>query len=177
MKILVERKLVEPEPEYFRRFTYKSTLPELKGSSFHFPCNSDGKIDQEKLHPNAQKNLKECLKGKTTVKIGQKIESVQDPNTGEYGYLLVPDSGTEIEIEILDHGLGEFIPKPYWDPAIGECPCGEEVELYGFTNTCDSCHRDFNMSGQELAPREQWGSCTGEQLSDILGPSRDDDDF
>jgi len=53
------------------------------------------------------------------------------------------------------------------EPAIGRCSCGKEVELAGFTNTCD-CGADYNSSGQLLAPREQWGEETGESLSDIL---------
>lgn len=53
--------------------------------------------------------------------------------------------------------------------AIGECNgCSAPVELHGFTNTCDGCGRDYNMSGQELAPRSQWGEETGESLGDIL---------
>lgn len=52
-------------------------------------------------------------------------------------------------------------------PAAIRCRCGSEVELHGFTNTC-VCGADFNMSGQELAPREQWGDETGESLADIL---------
>ncbi len=54
------------------------------------------------------------------------------------------------------------------EPAIGECDCcGEEVELRGFTNTC-SCGADYNMSGDQLADRSQWGECEGDSLSDIL---------
>lgn len=53
-------------------------------------------------------------------------------------------------------------------PAVGECECGAHVELRGFTNTCHECDRDYNMSGQSLAPREQWGEETGESLADIL---------
>ncbi|AWP23470.1 hypothetical protein C4901_09110 [Acidiferrobacter sp. SPIII_3] len=52
-------------------------------------------------------------------------------------------------------------------PAEGRCTCGRLVVLEGFTNTCD-CGRDYDSSGQELAPREQWGEETGESLSDIL---------
>lgn len=54
------------------------------------------------------------------------------------------------------------------EPAEGECNrCKRTVVLHGFTNTCE-CGVDYNMSGQELAPREQWGEETGESLSDIL---------
>ena len=56
----------------------------------------------------------------------------------------------------------------YGSPAIGRCECGAEVELGGFTNTCERCHADYNSSGQRLAPREDWGDETGESLPDIL---------
>jgi hypothetical protein len=55
----------------------------------------------------------------------------------------------------------------YVEPRIGLCDCGQEVILDHFTNTCE-CGRDYNSSGQELAPRSQWGEDTQEHLSDIL---------
>lgn len=58
-------------------------------------------------------------------------------------------------------------------PAVGECnQCGKDVELHGFTNTCE-CGVDYNMSGQELAPRSQWGEETGEHIFDILSADTD----
>jgi hypothetical protein len=50
----------------------------------------------------------------------------------------------------------------------GTCSCGEDVHFNHFTNTCDNCETDYNSSGQELAPRSQWGEETGESLSDIF---------
>jgi hypothetical protein len=51
---------------------------------------------------------------------------------------------------------------------IGKCTCGRLVPFNHCTNTCD-CGRDYNSSGQELAPRSQWGEETGEsQLPDTL---------
>lgn len=70
------------------------------------------------------------------------------------------------EHRVIDRGIIEHQSSCH-HPAIGECPCGDEVILSNFTNSCD-CGRDYNMSGQELAPREQWGSETGESLADIL---------
>jgi hypothetical protein len=56
----------------------------------------------------------------------------------------------------------------YTEPAVGRCVrCKREVILCGFTNTCN-CGADYNMSGQLLADRSQWGEETGEHLSDIL---------
>ena len=49
---------------------------------------------------------------------------------------------------------------------VGECECGEEIYLTRFTNTCYECGADYNMSGQRLAPREQWGEETGEHWTD-----------
>jgi hypothetical protein len=49
--------------------------------------------------------------------------------------------------------------------AIIKCNCGQEVYLHGFTNTCE-CGADYNMGGQRLAPRDQWGEETGEHYSD-----------
>ena len=47
------------------------------------------------------------------------------------------------------------------------CDCGETVTCSGFTNTC-TCGADYNMSGQLLAPRAQWGEETGETADEIL---------
>lgn len=70
------------------------------------------------------------------------------------------------EFNVVDRGV--VVERwSYREPAVGLCCCGREVELCGFTNTCD-CGRDYNSAGQELAPREQWGEETGESLSDIL---------
>ena len=55
----------------------------------------------------------------------------------------------------------------YRQPAVLLCDCGMEVELNGFTCGCP-CGRDYNQSGQLLAPRGQWGEDTGETLGEIL---------
>lgn len=68
--------------------------------------------------------------------------------------------------KVKDNGLKTFTSTRRIS-AIGRCTCGEEVSLSGFTNTCE-CGRDYNLSGQKLAPRSQWGEETGESLSDIL---------
>lgn len=63
-------------------------------------------------------------------------------------------------------GIRRYINR-YTEPAVGICNnCGSEVELSCFTNTCEKCDTDYNMSGQELAPREQWGEETGEHWSE-----------
>ena len=55
-----------------------------------------------------------------------------------------------------------------------ECDCGETVTCYGFTNTCE-CGLDYNMSGQRLASRSQWGEDTGEHPSDVARITGDED--
>lgn len=44
---------------------------------------------------------------------------------------------------------------------IVKCGCGQNVECYAFTNSCE-CGREYNWAGQALAPRSQWGEETGE---------------
>jgi hypothetical protein len=68
------------------------------------------------------------------------------------------------EYSVVDKGIRrEF--HCYTEPAEGKCDCGSIVHLANFTNTCD-CGRDYNMSGQALAPRSQWGEETGEYWSE-----------
>jgi len=71
------------------------------------------------------------------------------------------------EFDVVFEGIKTY-EWTYVQPAIGECFCGEEVVLQDFTNTCESCGRDYNSAGQELAPREQWGETEGDYLCDIL---------
>lgn len=71
------------------------------------------------------------------------------------------------KFDVIDHGL-QRNEHCYTVPAEGECQCGRTVILDHFTNTCSSCGADYNMSGQRLAPRAQWGEETGESLGDIL---------
>lgn len=73
-------------------------------------------------------------------------------------------------VETVDYtrGDGKLVKRN-----VIRCNCGSEVLCGEFTNTCSNCGRDYNMSGQLLAPREQWGEDTGESLSDILIGSDD----
>lgn len=72
---------------------------------------------------------------------------------------------TDGTFDVIDEGVcvTEFTAR---ERAVGECDfCKSEVYLGAFTNTCD-CGADYNMSGQLLAPREQWGEETGEHWSE-----------
>lgn len=45
----------------------------------------------------------------------------------------------------------------YFQAAVGRCVCERLVTLEdSFLNTCEGCQRDYNGSGQLLAPRSQW---------------------
>lgn len=69
--------------------------------------------------------------------------------------------------DVVDKGVEQW-RHVYTEPAVGRCVCGADVVLDAFTNTCDECQRDYNSSGQELAPREQWGEETGEDWFDCI---------
>jgi len=68
--------------------------------------------------------------------------------------------------DVIDDGVQSYSNR-WLSYAVLQCDCGEKLELSGFTNTCD-CGADYNMSGQLLASRAQWGEETGESLSEIL---------
>jgi len=55
------------------------------------------------------------------------------------------------------------------------CKCGEEVLCAQFTNTCDCCGADYNMSGQGLGPRQFWGEETGECPADVARITGEED--
>jgi hypothetical protein len=146
IKIISHRKLVEVVT-YHRYFEHEN----IPGAGFSFDCDEHGNLDEEKYakeKPVAYGSYKQCLTGIVNI--------------------------TDGPSKVKDRGVQKY-EHHYWESAIGECVCGEEVYLSGFTNTCDKCERDYNGSGQELAPRSQWGEETGESLADILGPSTDDD--
>lgn len=76
---------------------------------------------------------------------------------------------------LIDNGVRDY-SHTYWSPAILKCDCGRKVALEGSTNTCD-CGADYNLGGQRLAPRSQWGEETGESVSDILQADSDVADY
>lgn len=80
------------------------------------------------------------------------------------------------EYDVENKGVRKY-EHSYWEDAIGRCVrCRAEVILYGFTNTC-RCGADYNVSGQLLAPRSQWGEETGESASDIVNHDYANDDY
>ena len=107
------------------------------GCGYSFNCDKDGQVDVEALNPDAKTNYDYCEAGQN-----------------ERGEKIIPKGVRDSQHSWIEE-------------AIGQCGCGEEVELNGFTNTCEKCGTDYNQSGQRLAPREQWGEETGEHPADI----------
>ncbi len=117
-----------------------------------------------------------------TVEYQLHFDSLKNPGCGFW--IPADEKGNPINTEHRPHAVAEFEemkddpdygPPKFeirrWknvEPRIGLCDCGEEVELEGFTNTCERCGNDYNASGQLLAPREQWGEETGETAADLL---------
>lgn len=63
-------------------------------------------------------------------------------------------------IETLE--LPRFNRPPKRVPVV-RCDCGAKVHCEdGWANECDRCGTEYNGSGQQLAPRSQWGEETGE---------------
>ena len=158
---------------YSLDFSYINPPQEFRGSGFSFECDKEGNVNPLLLHKCARENYKNCLSGKDWRLVGvQYAYDRNDPEGGYDGYKPVLCTGRWEELTFSKGRLVEHTNR-YVEPAVGECNhCGEEVHLTGFTNTCE-CGTDYNMSGQELAPREQWGEETGESLADILSADTD----
>lgn len=136
------------------------------GSGCGFSCDKDGNVDESKLNLCALNTYKEALSGQVIRRVDQKYNVVYDAD-GFADYIPVPGSGREVTYKVSE---GRIVDYSKYDnvPAVGECDhCGRHVHLHGFTNTCQ-CGADYNMSGQRLASRTQWGEETGESISDIL---------
>lgn len=132
------------------------------GHGFSFPCDETGKVLLAELQPAGVESYRACVKGEITVWV-----DVEYKSDGKGDYVAVPGTGRQVTYPVRGPGHEET-ERNWSEPAIGECNrCQREVELHGFTNTCE-CGADYNMSGQELADRSQWGEETGESLSDIL---------
>lgn len=164
MKIIRQREVIF-EKSYYLYFELKA------GSGFSFPCNEKGVVDESKLHPIALDSYRQCQSGTISrlnkpYKFRQIPGSIPDPEDSYAN--MEPSPGPWQQINCSVKGVIQESINRQVLPAVGECDgCFAEVELHGFTNTCE-CGLDYNQSGQQLAPREQWGSETGESLSDIL---------
>jgi hypothetical protein len=107
-----------------------------------FDCDEDGNVDVDSLYEAGRENYETYFLDAENRKPGVRDEwGMSEPVVRRY-------------------------ERPFTEPAVARCHCGSEIYLTSFTNTCHTCERDYNMSGQELAPREQWGEETGEHWTD-----------
>jgi hypothetical protein len=71
------------------------------------------------------------------------------------------------EVNVIDRGVRVY-RHSFSVPAEGRCACGRIVVLDGDTRgegiDCE-CGRIYSSTGQELAPRSQWGEETGERFA------------
>jgi len=151
-------------PHFLLIFTYGG-----QGGCFTFECDKHGNVNVSNLSPCALKNYNTCMSGHVVASPRRQQRSyVVD---GETMYENAPGCDQEVtykvDSDVRDYGKYEHTA------AVGECDrCGRHVHLHGFTNTCE-CGADYNMSGQRLADRSQWGEETGESVSDILSVDSD----
>lgn len=60
-------------------------------------------------------------------------------------------------MKIIHAGFIESGSPRRFDPPIGLCECGTEVELDdAMTNECPNCHALYNGSGQQLVDPSLW---------------------
>lgn len=138
MKIIQHRERIE-STSYNLFFAKKN----VSGAGWAPPCDKDGNVLTEKMAEAALLEWERVKARLNSIANGQ--DDVYHPPY-----------------------IQECVSR-YTQPAIGLCDrCGDEVYLEGFTNTCHTCGADYDMSGQLLADRSQWGEETGESLSDIL---------
>jgi hypothetical protein len=146
---------------YLLTFTYDTNR------LLSFECDKDGKVDVSALSPVGAMNYTQARYGEVIAQAQRQYRVGAD---GEYEY--APGCTQMVTYKVTDCEVRDF-GKWMHTPAVGECNrCGADVHLHGFTNTCE-CGADYNMSGQELAPREQWGEETGETVADILAADTD----
>ncbi len=137
-KIISKRTYVEGVLVRKREFDWEGET----NWGFSFDCDEHGNVDASQLAEGPRDSYNKCI---------------ANSFLNEHGN----------PAPIVDRGMRSWMSKGYWEPAILKCDCGEKVALRGFTNECD-CGADYNMSGQRLASRDQWGEDTNEDLGDIL---------
>jgi hypothetical protein len=71
-------------------------------------------------------------------------------------------------VEIIWHERTDGSSYSEKIPGEVRCSCGAIVEIWDcWLNVCDVCGTDYDGSGNQLAPRCQWGEETGEHYTDI----------
>ena len=83
-----------------------------------------------------------------------------------------PDAEASFQMVITRPDLYEDMgvveqKEVYTEPAVLLCDCGHRVCLSTDPAECPQCGALYNLFGQRLAPREQWGYETGESYMDF----------
>ena len=83
------------------------------------------------------------------------VEALRPAGRANYEACLTGQVGSR---KVIDQGVDRR-EHSHYEPAVGRCACGSNVELSsGWANECH-CGREYNG-----APRSQWGEETGEQF-------------
>jgi hypothetical protein len=154
-----------------------------EGWGFSFPCEENGSLLPDKYLGSWMPNYQACMTGVVDGKrvVDKGIER-REHSYWEPGSIRCR-CGAEVVIDMLMTNTctacvtcGQIEDFSWHQMTAEQC----ETWMLGHTNGergCDRqsehheyvrCGRDYNSSGQLLAPREQWGWDTGESLSDIL---------
>lgn len=165
---------------HYRQFDW----PGEPNCGFAFPCDEQGNLVNEHgepLNSAAMENYQQCLSGSVDGRAILDRGVVEDRWTYWEPGVLRCVCGAELVIEMLMTNTCNACIKCGQEEDFGwhtmtaaQCEafmrqhetrgCANPAEHHEF----DRCARDYNSSGQLLAPREQWGWDTGESLSDIL---------
>lgn len=150
-------------PEYLielTRYTHEFGWSKEPGAGFSFDCFEDGSLPNSVvIHHGITRE--------------QYFEQVKNtPPSPKFGELIYKGITVWRKRRIREAAVIRCIGSVTLrrgTKIIGYEECGEEISLdMVMTNTCPECGSDYNVSGQKLAPRSQWGWDTGESLSDIL---------
>jgi len=83
----------------------------------------------------------------------------------------------DYDVEIVEQEVARYHGRSetawiLYATKILHCSCGQDVALYGSTNTC-RCGADYNWAGQRLVSRSLWGEETGEHWTETMMPPED----
>ena len=139
---------------------YKSYVKQMREQDPHFKVKKGKKTS--KHTQGLKRELVKDVKGKKGVKNPHAL-AMHKAKKGDF-----KESVTE-GLKNMKEPVRD--PETYRviEPAEGDCEnCGNRVYLTSaWANECDKCGAEYNMSGQRLAPRSQWGEETGETSSDF----------
>ena len=111
-------------------------LEDRSGGAFAFECDEHGHVYLGRLPELARHCLALCRKGEVD------------------GYRMRP-------------GVVRPSSQSHLEPARGRCGCGQQVVLdNAWVNACETCGKEYDGDGVELADRSLWSEETGESVLD-----------